>query len=1162
MRPLQIEKFPLNGTVCIEASAGTGKTYTIGLIVIRLVMERGLDMGTLAVVTFTEAATAELAERIADFLRAAQNYLKDGIRSEEKKFRGVYDLVDSAKISHPHDDVQRHLNDALLNIDLARIVTIHGFCTRILDEFAFETGSSYGMEVITDQEYLIDQILADYWRREVAELPSALFALVQDITPASLKAKLQRLLQFPGIAVRGPAVTKEQFQLVTKKLQSQYTDHKKDVLALIKGASGNLNGKTYSNTRLEKILPEFENLITGSAKPDLKIIELLSPEKIKSARLAKSVTEFTSPLFVTIQEYLDFANSFADSIHASAYHYLTQELKRRKRTLRLRSYDDMITDLADGLEKGKERTASVIRKKFSAVLVDEFQDTDALQYRIFRSLFFNRDDVFFALIGDPKQAIYRFRGGDIKTYVNARNEIPELNRYTISVNYRSEQRLVSALNGIYELNKEICDKKGPFLTTDIGYFQVTSEQELQPPTQGTNTLPPVVLWHTPDGVRPDEKYIGKRIAHSIIGFMDQKSPLMLGPEKKRRALQFKDIAILVNSHSTAKVFKRILAQYGIRSVIAKSGSVLQSDESDEILTVLQSILNPGREKILRALLASKLYGYDLAALETWEHDEPRRNAMLENLNNAKDQWMNDGVATALNRFLTATGVFHLSDEPERELLQERSITNYRHIIELLHAEELRIGKYPERLLSSFIHMRSTNDAGSGEGTEQRLESDLDAVSIVTMHKAKGLQWPVVYAPDLIKDGLFSNSSSIDVYYDGNERVANIASQEKNIVKPLVENEISQERMRVAYVTLTRAESLVFVVTAKDWKKKKGSEIDLSPAALLLRSPDLSLLADDKGALVLSEPLDINGEFKRYNSQKLNDSDRSLPVWNKDRDLAEPWSIQSYSGLTKGSTFPVKAMVADEQPAAGVFAFPRGAEAGTALHSILERIDFIDAGKAGDTIPDGVRSLIEGVLTDSGLSPQKEPERLQQAWSMVKNVLHCPIPQISPDFCFGELRREDRVSEMEFFLSAGHTQTGKKKIQESHLRKILGDDCGRIGKGKSIHGYLNGFIDVVFKYRDKWYIVDWKSNHLGNSADRYDAAALEHAMKEHNYHLQYHLYSVALYRYLAVASGGKLNYKDNFGGVIYLFLRGVDGKGNGIYFARPEHETIKKLEELL
>jgi exodeoxyribonuclease V beta subunit len=1182
VKPLEIETLPLDGTVCIEASAGTGKTFTIGLIVLRLVMERGLDLRRLAVVTFTDSATGELAGRIADFLSVARDYAASGVPDDKNK--AIRALVDSAK-RMAGEQVLIRLDDALLNFDLARISTIHGFCSRILNEFAFETNSGFGMEVITDEKELTGQILADFWRKEIASLNPKLYGLLGHVTPKALRVVTPKtlskefggLLSFPGIIVDGPTIVQEildgflqDYDVLGELWKKSRTDIR-EMLSVPRRFKTNAYEPTDEN--LSDILTKLDFSFQHSF-PDVEAIALISRSKLdKNIYAPARKSGFTLPnlqIFQKADEFVDkyssLPNDLAASLRTRAFRYLVDELKTRQRSLRVRSYGTMISGLADALTIGGESTAAPIRHGFSAVLVDEFQDTDPLQYEIFRRLFYMQDGIFFGIIGDPKQAIYRFRGGDIDTYVRARNGVPEGNRYTIDNNYRSEPRLVDAVNRIYEIINPAFQGRGPFLVDEIGHIRVNAKQTLRPPEQGGVVLPPITLWNVPDGEKnPEERVVGRRIADAIAGYMDSGRPLTIGPAEDRRPLKLGDIAILVNWHRTAWLFKKILAQYGIRSVVGKSGSILQSEEADELMLLLEAILNPSREMIVRALLISSLYGFDLDALNGWESSDADRLATLDELNGCRSRWKKEGIATALDHLLTQSLAFSLSNDPEQELLQERQITNFRHLIEILHTEELRVGRNPDRLFASFLRMRTeVNETGNHDEMEQRLESDYDSVKIITMYKAKGLQWPVVFAPDLWWAGIPKKNPVAPIFSDKTKRRADLDPRKFQQIETRVHEEIRQERMRIAYVTLTRAESLLVAVTTNQIETRANGSVvpDLSSAALLLRSPELITMKDEQGPLVKSEDLTPIEAPRRFKEHAAPTMEGRIRQWDTRCRLSSKWSVGSYSGLTHGIAHSAGQVEPDSTTPEGIFAFPKGADAGTALHSIFERIDFVAAGDMGDPPPEVFTHLIEGILTDAGFPTKREPQWVGDVAGMVKQVMQAPISAVGHGFRLADLHAENRLVELEFNLAAAHPDKGKDPVTEKKLEGVLGPDVGRIVGGRQLAGFLNGFIDLVFRHDNKWWILDWKSNHLGNSAGRYDQAALERAMKEHNYHLQYHFYTVALTRYLRVASGEKFDYERDFGGILYLFIRGVDPNGNGIYHTRPTKDVISRLEEML
>ncbi|MFZ4622049.1 MAG: UvrD-helicase domain-containing protein, partial [Bacteroidota bacterium] len=425
MESLDIKTLPLDGTVCIEASAGTGKTYTIGLIVLRLVMEQGLEAAKLAVVTFTEAAAGELAERIAEFLRIARDYAVDTIQNDEQRQQAkeskhsiIYDLVDAA-IAKEGEKVIIRLNGALLNYDLAQIITIHGFCLRLLNDFAFETGSAYGVEFVKDQDALINEILADFWRREISGLSPEVFRLLGDVTPDTMREYYDSFLKHPHLEVKGPQLEKrviEQYATSYALIHQQWIDSYDEINKMLTEEVSRFNQNSMKVSRIPTYMDDVDDVFT-SGNINREVMEVFSARKLQECLRSGSIYSIPSiPYVEAIDGFLDTYETLPDKITAHfmrlGYAYLRKELVSRKKELRIRTFDNMISDLSQSLA-GSNKTAAIdaIRQRFTAVLVDEFQDTDALQYSIFYTLFASYKSIFFAMIGDPKQAIYEFRGG-------------------------------------------------------------------------------------------------------------------------------------------------------------------------------------------------------------------------------------------------------------------------------------------------------------------------------------------------------------------------------------------------------------------------------------------------------------------------------------------------------------------------------------------------------------------------------------------------------------------------------------------------------------------------------------------------------------------------------------------------------------------------------
>jgi exodeoxyribonuclease V beta subunit len=433
----------------------------------------------------------------------------------------------------------------------------------------------------------------------------------------------------------------------------------------------------------------------------------------------------------------------------------------------------------------------------------------------------------------------------------------------------------------------------------------------------------------------------------------------------------------------------------------------------------------------------------------------------------------------------------------------------------------------------------------------------------------------VFATDTWRDGI-SKKAVAPIFTEDHIRKADLRPEEYDKIKERVLKERRQERMRLAYVTITRAESLLFAVTANRPSKgtaKNPGVPDRSPAALLLRSSQLTALRDALGALIREEDLDAEVTLQAVETRTTTTSDRSIVLWNTDRALKMPWSVGSYSGIVHGLSQERRPVDTETPVPEGIFAFPRGANAGTALHTIFEKMDFIDAGRldVGDEgkkkdptsnmKTDELRVLIESSLTDEGISIKKNPDSVACVLQMIRTVMQSEIPQVGKGFTLGSLKTEDRLTEMEFYLSAGYPGQ-KAPVTTEELKKTVGLGASRIPEGKKLAGYMNGKVDLIFRYNKKWFILDWKSNHLGNSPSRYSSEKLEEEMGTHNYHLQYLFYTVALTRYLRKTTGEPFMYDTDFGGVIYIFLRGFDSAGNGVYFSKPPKSVIDGLDELL
>jgi len=1132
-----IESLELKGRHLIQASAGTGKTHSLGLLVLRLVLEQGLPMARLAVVTFTEAAARELSQRIASFLRQARF-------PEPKTDAGLLALVSRAEHALGKQEVSRRLDLALQTVDQARISTIHGFCSRLLREFAFELRAGFGFERLPSEEPLITEILADFWREHVAPLDSALQPRAASLDPGELYQRLRPLLSHPGIEVRGPVLDlgrATEAQKAWYELAELWATEGPQLRSFLEAEKAQFKGnRTPVNNLVVHWQKAEDELDDGAHRCEsLRMFgrsHLTEGLKKASPEQGASFTALELPGAID-RFHEQFSVCLALVVPAlltKGWEYLQRELPARKAALRVRSDNDLIRQMDEGLAGASARSVLAIRSRFDAVFIDEFQDTDEVQSRIFDTLFAGSEGnpVLVVMVGDPKQAIYGFRGGDIEAYLTACRTVDSGKRHSLATNYRSQPRLLEALNAIYG---RVSRLHPPFRVAEIHYETVGPGRPPVDPVKLDGSLQaPVTLWINSQATAPDTLEVAKRLAAEILRI------------RVATGWNASDFAILVSSHVTARELRRHLARHGVLAVNGKSGSVLESMEARELELVLEVLYQPSKVVAVRALLLSSLYGWDSSQLQAWEADASQMVATLDALRHLGRVWLARGVAVAVSELLRQRGVWAI---PEGDLRHQRRIANFRQLLELLNAEDQSDGRQPQRTLARF---RAWKQCSGEERFEQAPEADEGAVNIVTMHHAKGLQWKVVFAVDLHKEWRGNGKDAPLLREANGHRYADFSPECEAVAKATRDRATAEERLRLAYVTLTRAEELLYVVV-------RAPGTDEKPDQWLFAGQQP--LSDPEGKpLVSLEPLAACPPLP-------TNLVHPEPAARRPREAAEMgnlrprWSVGSYTALTRDLPHPTLAESNTRPsgpglpvgPTTGIFGFPRGADAGTALHTVFERVDFQKVE------PDKVkRWFISGGISD--------PEHLETGVALVKTILEAPLRregegQNRETLVLRELRREDHAAEVEFFLSAAFPGTKPALTPESLAP--LAPRVGTIADGQALAGYLNGIMDLVFLWRKRWYILDWKSNHLGNSADDYGPEALQKAMENNHYLLQAHLYTVAWCRHLA--STGKFDYERDFGGVFYVFLRGVDPQHKtttGLYFLRPEATDIETLADLL
>jgi exodeoxyribonuclease V beta subunit len=1187
----------LEGTNLIEASAGTGKTYTITGLFLRLVLEKHLSVSRILVVTFTEAATGELKERIRGQLREAIRAFSEG--GSQDPF-----LKDLTKKMNDTGKALAHLKEALREFDQASIFTIHGFCKRMLQENAFESGSLFDTELVTDQENIKREIVDDFWRKNFYRA-SPLFvhyAMDNKLSPDTLLSLIgNRVAQpylkiIPQFDVPDSSREEEAYKKSFDEVRKAWPSAKKEIEQILTADKG-LSRTKYGKGKIPDWIRGMDQyLASGDNHARLfKGFEKFTSTSLKGA-VKKNHVSPTHPFFDQCEglkakqvELEKVFNRRLLSLKGKLFITMGQALLEKKGEKNIQSFDDLLLKLKTALEgKGGERLTKVMGMRYQAVLIDEFQDTDPIQYAIFKRVFGRENHALF-LIGDPKQAIYGFRGADIFTYKEAAEDVGA--RYTLGENWRSSPDLITAINTLFTSTHR------PFVYDHIPFQPAGPAPRPEPECLTINgeSEPPFQLWFLDGGklVGPGKvvnkttarEWIPRAVAGEIARLLElsRNNKALIG----ERPLRESDIAVLVRRNSEARLMQEALSVFQVPSVLFSTGDLFDSFEALEMERVLAGIAEPGHEGLIRASLATDMMGVKGEALRLLMDDEAGWEAWLVKFRHYHELWNRRGLMSMSRDLLLKEKVLNrLMAFPDGE----RRNTNLLHLLEVLHRISIEKKLNMPGLLKWLSEQRRDSTRGREEH-QLRLESDENAVKVATIHKCKGLEYPIVYCPFSWDGSRIGKSKGPILFHDQGDDMRltlDLGSQERETNRVSAEKELLAENMRLLYVALTRAKNRCTLV----WGRI--NEADTSAPAYLLyprnsepgeenivhvTGENFKALSDEDvfhalevakgkagGAIRLSDmPI---GEGPKRAAPREESSALESRVFSGNID--RQWHISSFSSLV--SAYRQGADLADrdaistaedqkekepeeavtQEAPVGIFAFPKGARAGTFMHDIFEHLDFTD--------PQVLKSLVADRLKAYGY----EMTWLESLCNMVEKVVSAPLDPDNPGFQLARIRNQDRINELEFYfplkpISAKKIEglfstVGSPKAPDSFPERI-----GRMTFSR-VKGFMKGFMDTVFQYQDRFYLVDWKSNHLGNRVEDYNQEGVIRAMEEGGYHFQYHIYTVALNMYLKLRLPG-FDYKRHFGGVYYIFLRGVDpGRGPhfGIYRHRPPGKLIEAL----
>lgn len=1151
-KPAVLSELSLAHHAIIEASAGTGKTYTLEHLVIDLLITARAELSELLVVTFTDKAARELKTRVRGTIRRILTTPPAGAHPQD----GPAWTIDEA--------ARARLNRALVSFDTAHISTIHAFCRRVLTDHAFENRRMF-MESIVDGRQAFRRAFLEVLRTRFARAPECVPYLDAWLDHGDLDGLVELL--FETHRQRGrfwpehdeAKLTETVRALSRLELEPGVLRPQLAGVGLPAATQKAIIGRTL---KLRRLLAAYRDQ-PGAFLGALEIAETQPGGLVDYVvdRLGPAVDE-RGVLFEYVQALRSLEKSTPPFRSVVAQRFLPdvrEALARSKAARGELDFDDMLDLVRDGLEgPDGESLSRSLKARFRFVLIDEFQDTDPVQWRVFERAFLDGDGAHrLFVIGDPKQSIYGFRGADVHTYLAARRHLLRRGGRSVHLteSFRAGPALVEALNRIFDQKR-----RSPFFSGSIRYEAPVRSGRPRLGglvVRGANRSPVHVfrLVSTGDPMTSSDRRrtLAHRIATEIRFLLESRAGWRT--EERLAPLSAQDIFVLTRTGREGREVARHLRQSGLQNAFYRQEGLFQTPEADDVRWLLAAVANPGvSARRLRAFmgpffsvpLADAPRTLDLAA------DHP----LLRQLHD----WKRLADARDYERLF-----FTILDESglvRRQLLlheSERELTNYLHIFEVLEALVARARvPLPDLIhtLSGWIDRRGLPPGE--DGNIERLESERDAVQIMTMHKAKGLEAPVVF----LFGGFDEPETQSHVFHDRRGRRRVFVGPR---LPPEVQKERREEDERLVYVALTRAQARLYVPylgpcpsapsgpaeadrgapeiagshrVLEDALRAvletgaaggpAGFEVEDCPEVPYDPTPDLpSETAERLRQWVIPPPAGASGPRRSPDLDALREARRGPPITSYSRLKAEDRAAMNGGSPEAADDVVAETRtVADDGTRSG--GLPPGAATGRLLHELLETVEFetlraAEGAEGWSAHPDVERAGVEG-LARHDLPATALPEALR----LVYTALTVPL-QLGAVRLPGGLGQASRiVRELEFLYPAP-------------------DAAGRE------RALVKGFIDVVFEHDGRVYLLDWKSDVLPD----YAPAALDAHVKDH-YLLQAELYTLALVRLFRLRNAA--DYRRRFGGAAYAFLRGLDPAepSRGQWFWRPSFAEVEAI----
>ena len=1170
----------LEGIKLIEASAGTGKTHTIADLYLRHILAGRLTSEIL-IVTYTNAATDELRGRIRKRLYDALNLFdQSGAGADELQ---QLLLQQRQNLDEEQQAIQlARLQLALRSMDEASISTIHSFCQRSLQENALSGNQLFDSNMLTDDRQIWEAAIKDWWRRLTYQPDSATWQFIgsrlpnlDSLTRTLLELRNKpaaRLLPVDQTDLAGLLEQSRDIAFRLYRLAPQWQEQRTEIRRIITDSKVLSRDKKlpYAKHRQQALLDAADSFFSAeSVNWVFEDFEYLGTEWLdhnsKPSKKGQD-PELEHKFFATVNPIAKSWRVLLDAIGpqllAGAFREVSRQVIESKRRLAALAFQDQLSMLLGALESATGNAlAERLRQQYPVAMIDEFQDTDTIQYQIFKHIYLPAEATNLILIGDPKQAIYSFRGGDIFTYMQAR-QLAGIDLLGLQTNWRSQPDLVRATNTFFSRRADAFIYHDAITFTEVESVTQNKCHELR---IQDNTATAMTLWQLPEKA-PETNYsrdemrdlVNRAIVIEIAGLLDKADRNSATIDGK--PMQSGDIAILVRQASEGHALSILLHQHGIRTVTIGRDSVFKSDEARGLYDLLLAVSQYQEPTAATRSLSSNLLSFDYRQIAAVVDDDTAWQRWIDDLDELQQLWEKHGFIAMFQSMLDR---FDITPRLAQQDNSERRITNLLQLAELLQQQSAMTAG----MAALLNWLDEQFDEDGNEDAELRLEDDEALVKIVTIHKAKGLQYPIVFVPFLWSCRQADSTNAVFFHDADLLPCVDLGSAEIKQNWLLAEKERLAEDVRLLYVALTRARSRVYLAWGKAGSAGKSGYAKQTAIAYLLHSnqtpQDLISAAPDGFPAGMDFDADLQAlvntsasaiELLPLPEGDLSSVSRAAQAQSPGGQLATvsrkntlQWRINSFTGLTRGIHQPARFSVINNQTDP-VLDFPAGSHIGLLVHALLENIDF------QQDIGQQCAELLPHFLPRAGISIDYAPTLT--VW--LEQVVSTPLDDAT--LALNEISNSKRLNELAFDFALDHLDIEALNRFMQSLAPLPLQAVSSAG----FSGLLTGVIDLVFEYQGRYYLADYKTNLLGGNLEDYRPENLQQAMLDRRYDLQALLYALALHRLLGVRLPD-YDYEQHFGGCYYLFLRAMrpqHGCRFGVHFDRPGIETMQQLDQLM